>query len=72
MKVSLVPGFQQTEKASLLCSWKFMTGNSFTPRSNSFREPSPHATTVWFSLISDHARSYRASLVSKLHGRHSS
>lgn len=29
-------------------------------------EPSPQAASSWFSLISDHARSYSASLVSKL------
>jgi hypothetical protein len=29
-----------------LCSWKFMTGKSLTPRSNSLIEPSPHATTI--------------------------
>lgn len=57
MKVSLVTGFQQTEKASRLCSWKFMTGKSLTPRSNSFSDPSPQATISWFSLISDQARS---------------
>jgi hypothetical protein len=52
-----VTGFQQTEKASRLCSWKFMTGKSLTPRSNNLREPSPQAVTSWFSLISDQARS---------------
>lgn len=66
MNVSLVTGFQETEKVSLLCSWKFMTGNSLTPRSKSFNEPSPQAVISWFSWISDHARSYRASFVSKL------
>lgn len=29
-------------------------------------DPSPHATSSWFSLVSDHARSYCASLVSNL------
>jgi len=54
---SLVMGLQHTEKVSRLCSWKFMTGKSLTPRSKSLREPSPHATMSWFSLISDQARS---------------
>lgn len=31
-------------------------------------EPSPHAASTWFSLISDHARSYNASFVSNLRG----
>ena len=66
MKVSFVTGFQAAAKASRLCSWKIMTGNSFAPMSKSLREPSPHATTSWFSLISDQAKSYIASLVSKL------
>lgn len=43
INVSFVTGFQETENASLLCSWKFMTGNSSTPRSNSFSDPSPPA-----------------------------
>lgn len=65
--VSLVTGLQATEKASRLCSWKFMTGNSdATPTSYSLTDPSPHATSSWFSLISDQARSYCASLVSNL------
>lgn len=66
MKVSLVMGFQATAKASRLCSWKIMMGNSFMPMSKSLRDPSPHATTSWFSLISDQARSYIASFVSNL------
>lgn len=44
-----------------------MTGNVSAAMSNSLIEPSPHATRSWFSLISDQARSYNASLVSKLH-----
>lgn len=66
MKVSLVMGFQATAKASRLCSWKIMMGNSFMPMSKSLRDPSPQATTSWFSLISDQARSYIASFVSNL------
>lgn len=57
MNVSLFTGFQQTEKVSRLCSWKFITGKSFSPRSKSFRDPSPQAVTSWFSLISDQAMS---------------
>lgn len=67
--VSFVTGLQATENVSRLCSWKFMTGNSGTLVSYSFTEPSPHATSSWFSLISDHARSYWASFVSKLQKR---
>jgi hypothetical protein len=59
-------GFQHTQNVSRLCSWKFMTGKSLAPRSNSLIDPSPHATTNWFSLISDQARSYSASFVSNL------
>lgn len=43
INVSFVTGFQETEKVSLLCSWKFMTGNSSTPKSKSFSDPSPPA-----------------------------
>jgi hypothetical protein len=45
MNESFVTGFQQTANVSLLCSWKFMTGKSLTPRSNSFIDPSPQAVT---------------------------
>lgn len=34
--------------------------------SNNLMEPSPQATRSWSSLISDHAKSYNASFVSKL------
>lgn len=66
MNVSFVIGFHATENVSRLCSWKFMTGKSLTPKSNSLSEPSPHAAINWFSLISDQARSYRQSFVSNL------
>lgn len=69
MKLSLVTGFQAVAKASRLCSWKIMTGNSLKPMSKSLSDPSPQATTSWFSLISDQAKSYIASFVSNLHIR---
>lgn len=67
MKLSLVTGFQAVAKASRLCSWKIMTGNSLEPMSKSLSDPSPQATTSWFSLISDQAKSYIASFVSNLY-----
>lgn len=68
-KVSLVMGLHATENVSLLCSWKFIMGKSLTLISYSFIEPSPQATRSWFSLISDQARSYWASFVSKLNSK---
>lgn len=70
IKLSLVTGFQAVAKASRLCSWKIMTGNSLMPISKSLSDPSPQATTSWFSLISDQAKSYIASFVSNLYIRH--
>lgn len=45
MNESFVIGFQQTANVSLLCSWKFITGKSSTPKSKSFIDPSPQAVT---------------------------
>ena len=55
--VSLEMRFQCTAKTSLLCSFHDWIGNSLTPISNNLTEPSPAATTTWFSCVSDQARS---------------
>lgn len=55
--VSLATKFQCTAKTSLLCSFHDWMGNSSRAMSKSFTEPSPAATTTWFSCDSDQARS---------------
>lgn len=64
--VSLATKFQYTLNTSLLCSCQLCTGNCGTEISNSFTDPSPHPTTIWFSCASDHAVSKRESCVSYL------
>jgi hypothetical protein len=55
--VSFPTRFQCTAKTSRLCSCHDWTGKSSRPISNSFMEPSPQATTSWFSWVSDQERS---------------
>jgi hypothetical protein len=53
--VSFETRFHDTEYTSRLCSCHDCTGKLFSAMSNSFTDPSPHATTIWFSCASDHA-----------------
>lgn len=62
--VSFATRFQWTAKTSRLCSCHDWMGNSSRPMSKSLMEPSPVATTHWFSCASDQERSYRESFLS--------
>ena len=55
--VSLETRFQCTANTSRLWPCQFCTGNLSRPMSKSLIEPSPQATTSWFSCSSDHATS---------------
>ena len=65
-KVSFPTRFHDTANTSRLCSCHDCTGKLSSPMSNSFIEPSPAATTTWFSCASDQETSKRASCVSNL------
>ncbi len=64
--VSFDTRFQCTEKTSRLCSCQDCTGKSLSAMSKSLIEPSPEATTAWFSCVSAQAMSKRESCVSNL------
>ena len=66
MKDPLFWMLKQTEYVSLLCSFQVATGVPGCLTSYNITVPSPHATTIWSSLASECATSYRASWVSQL------